>query len=62
LAAKFAPIAKDLTEKENLIIQELLAVQGNPVDIQGYYYPNRELTSAAMRPSATFNRILDSLI
>jgi isocitrate dehydrogenase len=62
LAAKFAPIAKDLTEKENLIIQELLAVQGNPVDIQGYYYPNRELTSAAMRPSATFNRILDGLI
>lgn len=61
LAAKFAPIAQALTENENHIVEELLAVQGKPVDIKGYYNPNRDLTSAAMRPSATLNGILERL-
>lgn len=61
LAAKFAPIAQALTANENLIVEELIAVQGKSVDIKGYFNPNRDLTSAAMRPSATLNGILEGL-
>ncbi len=61
LKARFAPLAKILAEKEQQIVQELLAVSGKPVDIGGYYRPNPVLTSAAMRPSATFNQALESL-
>ena len=61
LASKFKEIAGALTENENLILKEFLAVQGHPVDIQGYYKPNLELTVQAMRPSKLFNAILERL-
>lgn len=61
LAAKFTPIAQALTENENQIVEELIAVQGKSVDIKGYFNPNRDLTSKAMRPSATLNGILEGL-
>ncbi|ARP84946.1 NADP-dependent isocitrate dehydrogenase [Bordetella genomosp. 9] len=61
LQAKFAGLAKTLTENESKIVQELGAVQGKPADIGGYYRPNPEKTSQAMRPSATFNEALKQL-
>jgi isocitrate dehydrogenase len=61
LAAKFAPIAAALGEHEAVIVDELNAVQGEPVDIGGYYFPDVEKVTAAMRPSATFNRIIDAI-
>ncbi|HLQ81292.1 MAG TPA: NADP-dependent isocitrate dehydrogenase [Brachybacterium sp.] len=61
LATAFGPIAKELTEGEETIAQELLAVQGEPADIGGYYRPDPEKASSVMRPSATFNRILEEI-
>lgn len=61
LAAAFADVAQALGDDEQTIVAELLAVQGNPVDIGGYYRPDREKVDAVMRPSATFNAILDRL-
>jgi isocitrate dehydrogenase len=61
LAAKFAPIAEALTAKQADIVDELNAVQGKPVDIGGYYFPDDDKVTAAMRPSATFNAIIDSI-
>ena len=58
----FASVAEQLTAKENLIVQELNSAQGKPVDIGGYYYPNEELAARAMRPSKTFNQIIDSVL
>jgi len=61
LAAKFAPLAKQLTENESAIVAELLEVQGKPADIGGYYKLDEAKVSAVMRPSATFNAALESL-
>ena len=61
LQKKFAPIARSLSEKSAQIEQELLAAQGHPVDLGGYYAPDRKKTEAAMRPSRTLNDIIDSL-
>ncbi len=61
LAALFAPLAHKLAEQEPTIVQELLAVQGSPVDIGGYYQPDPELAAKVMRPSETFNEALASL-
>ena len=61
LKAKFAPLAKALTENEATIVDELVRVQGKPVDIGGYYHPDMARVSAAMRPSATFNAALAQL-
>ncbi|WP_345801721.1 NADP-dependent isocitrate dehydrogenase [Microbacterium sp. AZCO] len=61
LAAVFAPIAEALAAQEQTIVDELLAVQGSPVDIGGYYHPDAELVTAVMRPSATFNEVIDQL-
>ena len=61
LATAFGPIAKELTDGEETIAAELLAVQGEPADIGGYYRPDPEKTAAVMRPSATFNRILEEI-
>jgi isocitrate dehydrogenase len=58
LAEHFAPLAKTLAENEDAIVAELNEVQGTPVDIGGYYYPDREQTTAVMRPSKTFNAAL----
>lgn len=61
LAAKFAPVAKALAENEQKIVGELLAVQGKPVDIGGYYRPDDAQASAALRPSPTLNAALAAL-
>lgn len=61
LSQIFAPIAEELTAKETVIVEELNAVQGKPVDIGGYFQPSDEKTSAAMRPSATLNQILSDV-
>jgi isocitrate dehydrogenase len=61
LQKHFKDFAESLAHHESAIIDELLAVQGNPVDLGGYYKPDDELASQAMRPSATFNRLLDAL-
>ena len=61
LKSKFTAIASALTENEDAIVKEMIAVQGSPVDIGGYYNPDFGKVSAAMRPSATFNNILDRL-
>ncbi|MEY4131892.1 MAG: hypothetical protein RLZZ31_2016 [Actinomycetota bacterium] len=61
LAAKFAPVAEALRGNEKTIVDELNAVQGQPVDIGGYYFPDPAKVAAAMRPSATLNNIIDSL-
>ncbi|MGE8405466.1 MAG: NADP-dependent isocitrate dehydrogenase [Pseudomonas sp.] len=61
LQARFAPLAKALAENEATIVSELNAVQGKPVEIGGYYYPDAELTSKAMRPSQTLNSAIAAL-
>ncbi|MGL3149502.1 NADP-dependent isocitrate dehydrogenase [Microbacterium sp. A82] len=61
LAAAFGPIAADLTAKEQEIVEELKAAQGNPVDIGGYYRPDTAKVAKIMRPSATLNSIIDAL-
>ncbi|WP_310609074.1 NADP-dependent isocitrate dehydrogenase [Limnohabitans sp.] len=61
LATKFAPLAKNLTDNEKKIVDELNAVQGKPVDIGGYYLPDAKKLEAVMRPSATFNAALASV-
>lgn len=58
LAAKFAPIAKEMAENEAKINEELISAQGKAQNIGGYYFPNDELAAKAMRPSATFNKII----
>ena len=59
LQARFAKLAQQLEANETTIIDELNAAQGPPVDMGGYYLPDTEKITAAMRPSATFNAILD---
>ncbi|MDF6046096.1 NADP-dependent isocitrate dehydrogenase [Streptomyces sp. JH14] len=61
LAEAFAGLAKTLTEQEQTIVDELIAVQGSPVDLGGYYRPDAAKAAAAMRPSATFNEAIASL-
>lgn len=61
LQARYKPIAKQLADNELKIVAELNAAQGKPVDIQGYYHPDRARVSAAMRPSATLNGIISAI-
>ncbi|MGH3370465.1 MAG: NADP-dependent isocitrate dehydrogenase, partial [Nocardioidaceae bacterium] len=58
LATAFAELAESLAGQESTITEELLAVQGSPADVGGYYQPDDELASAVMRPSKTFNEAL----
>ncbi len=58
LAAEFAPVAKELAEKEAQILVELAAAQGKPADLGGYYRTDAAKTAAIMRPSATLNAII----
>jgi isocitrate dehydrogenase len=60
LADHFAALAKTLAENEDAIVSELAEVQGDAVDIGGYYYPDPEKTTAVMRPSKTLNDVLKS--
>ncbi len=59
LAAKFAPLAASLADNETAIVDELNEVQGQAMDVGGYYLPNDELAVAAMRPSTTLNEIIN---
>ena len=61
LQARFTEVAKQLAANEDQIIQELNDAQGQPVDIGGYFHPNDEMSAKAMRPSATFNAIVDAI-
>jgi isocitrate dehydrogenase len=61
LAEHFAPLAKALAENEDTIVAELKEVQGSPVDIGGYYYPDPEKVTAVMRPSKTLNAALEGV-
>ena len=61
IADRFAKIAKDLGDNAAKIDQELLAAQGKPQDVGGYYHPDDAKASKAMRPSATLNRIIDAI-
>jgi isocitrate dehydrogenase len=58
LADHFSTLADALTENEESIVRELAEVQGDAVDIGGYYAPDREMTTAVMRPSKTLNAVL----
>jgi isocitrate dehydrogenase len=59
LKARFTKLAKELGDNETKIVDELIGVQGSPNDIGGYYHPDLEKTSKAMRPSTTFNAIME---
>lgn len=59
LRERFVPVAEQLVAQESTIIAELNAAQGKPVDVGGYYQPNDDLASEAMRPSTTLNKIID---
>ena len=61
LRARFAVVAQALAENEAVIVDELLAVQGEPVDLGGYYHADTSLAEKVMRPSATFNAIIDAI-
>lgn len=61
LKNRFAKVAKELKQNEEKINEELLAAQGRPVDIGGYYFPDDKLAEKQMRPSETFNKIIDSM-
>ena len=61
LKARFAEVARQMTENEDKIVQELIDCQGEPVDIGGYYRPDHEKSARAMRPSATLNAIVDAI-
>ena len=61
LAEAFAALAKTLKEQEQTIVDELIAVQGSPADIGGYYHPADAKAAAVMRPSKTFNQALTNL-
>ena len=61
LKEKFSPVAKQLTENESKILNEIAAVEGKPADIGGYYLPDDNKTATLMRPSRTFNEIIDKI-
>ncbi|MEX0721017.1 MAG: NADP-dependent isocitrate dehydrogenase [Balneolaceae bacterium] len=60
LQSRFTEIAKSLAKNESKIVDELNAAQGNPVDIKGYYWPDEEIVTKAMRPSETLNSLVDA--
>jgi len=61
LQSRFESVAMELQMNEAQIVGEMISVQGSPVDMGGYYHPDTEKVSKAMRPSATFNKVLESL-
>ena len=62
LAQIFTPLARALAENAAQISDEMLAVQGKPADIGGYYFPDPKKVQAVMRPSTTLNKLLDSYL
>ncbi len=61
MQGRFATVAKELEENEATITEELLSAQGNPVDLGGYFFPDHAKAEKEMRPSATFNAIIDGM-
>jgi len=61
LQTRFAKVAQQLAQNEAKIVAELIGAQGKPVDMGGYYHPNTEKTTKAMRPSPTLNAIIDAI-
>jgi isocitrate dehydrogenase len=61
MQARFAKVAKELEENQEKIVEELLAAQGRPVDLGGYYLPDPALAEKEMRPSPTLNAIIDAM-
>ncbi|WIM68196.1 NADP-dependent isocitrate dehydrogenase [Corynebacterium breve] len=61
IAAAFKPVAEEINANVEAIDKELLDAQGEPADLGGYYFPNEEKLSAVMRPSETFNKLIDEL-
>ncbi|MCW8853376.1 MAG: NADP-dependent isocitrate dehydrogenase [Gammaproteobacteria bacterium] len=61
LKAMFTPVAEELTANESKIVEELNSVQGKPVELGGYYSPDKQITAQVMRPSATLNAVIDGL-
>ncbi|WP_301925393.1 NADP-dependent isocitrate dehydrogenase [Corynebacterium glaucum] len=61
LAEKFAPVAEQLRANAEQIDKELIGAQGGAADLGGYYWPDEDKTNAVMRPSATFNQLIDGL-
>jgi isocitrate dehydrogenase len=61
LQTRFAKVAQQLAQNEAKIAAELIGAQGKPVDMGGYYHPNTEKTTKAMRPSPTLNAIIDAI-
>ncbi|MFL6374869.1 MAG: NADP-dependent isocitrate dehydrogenase, partial [Pyrinomonadaceae bacterium] len=61
IADIFAPIARAMRQNESRINEELIAAQGSPQDIGGYYHPDSSRAYAAMRPSRTLNSIVDGI-
>jgi isocitrate dehydrogenase len=62
MQARFATVAKELEANEAKIVEELLSAQGRPVDIGGYYFPDEAMAENEMRPSPTFNAIIDGMM
>ena len=61
MQARFSEVARQLSDNEDRIVQELNEAQGQAVDIGGYYRPDGAISARAMRPSATLNAIIDSV-
>ena len=61
IQARFVPVAQALANNEAKIVAEMLAAQGSPMNIDGYYWSNPAKTTKTMRPSAIFNGIIDAL-
>ena len=62
LSARFTSVAAELSDKQDVILAELLSAQGQAVDLGGYFHPNNEMAAAAMRPSQTLNAIIDKML
>ena len=61
MKTRFEEVARKLAASESTIVEELLAAQGNATDVGGYFRPDAALCEKSMRPSATFNAIIDAL-
>ena len=61
LKAQFAPVAENLAKNEEAIVKEMNEIQGKPVDIKGYYFADDSLAKSVMRPSQTFNQVIDAI-
>ena len=61
MKVRFMKMAKELEVNDNKIVEELMSVQGKPVDIGGYYFPDEKKTEAVMRPSKVLNKIIDEM-